>query len=151
MDTLSYRTVSANKETVEKQWILINAEGQVLGRLASQTAKILRGKNKPYFTPHVDCGDNVVIINAEKVVLTGNKLEGKDYVHYSGYPGGDKHHSPKEMLKKRPTYLIEEAVKNMLPKTKLGRAIFGNLHVYAGPEHPHQGQAPKEIDINTIK
>jgi len=151
MDTLSYRTISANKETVEKQWILLNAEGQVLGRLASHAAKMLRGKNKPYYTPHVDCGDNVVIINAEKVLLTGNKLDGKDYVHYSGYPGGDKHHTPREMLKRRPTYLVEEAIRGMLPRTRLGRAIFGNLHVYAGPEHPHQGQAPKEIDINTIK
>lgn len=151
MDTLSYKTISANKETVEKQWVLINAEGLVLGRLASHAAIILRGKNKPYYTPHVDCGDNVVIINAEKVVLTGNKMTGKEYVTYSGYPGGDKHHSPKSMLKHKPTYLVEEAIRGMLPRTRLGRAIFGNLHVYVGPDHPHQGQAPKEIDINTIK
>jgi len=151
MDTLSYRTISANKETADKQWVLINAEGQVLGRLASRVAKMLRGKNKPNYTPHADCGDYVVIINAEKVVLTGKKLTDKQYVHYSGYPGGDKHYSPKEMFKRRPTYVVEEAVRGMLPKTRLGRAIFGNLHVYAGPDHPHQGQAPKEIDINTIK
>ncbi len=151
MDTLSYRTISVNKETADKQWILINAEGQVLGRLASHVAKMLRGKNKPSYTPHADCGDYVVIINAEKVVLTGKKLTDKEYVHYSGYPGGDKYHSPMEMLKRRPTYVIEEAVRGMLPRTRLGRAIFGNLHVYAGPEHPHQGQSPKEIDINTIK
>jgi large subunit ribosomal protein L13 len=151
MDTLSYRTISASKETVDKQWILINAEGQVLGRLASHVAKMLRGKNKPYYTPHADCGDNVVIINAEKVLLTGKKLTDKEYVHYSGYPGGDKYHSPEEMFRKRPTYVVEEAVRGMLPRTRLGRAIFGNLHVYAGPEHPHQGQSPKEIDINTIK
>jgi large subunit ribosomal protein L13 len=151
MDTLSYRTISVNKETADKQWILINAEGQVLGRLASHVAKMLRGKNKPFYTPHADCGDYVVIINAEKILLTGKKLTDKVYVHYSGYPGGDKHTSPQEMLKRRPTYVVEEAVRGMLPRTRLGRAIFGNLHVYAGPEHPHQGQAPKEIDINTIK
>jgi large subunit ribosomal protein L13 len=151
MDTLSYRTISVNKETADKQWILINAEGQVLGRLASHVAKMLRGNNKPFYTPHADCGDYVVIINAEKILLTGKKLTDKVYVHYSGYPGGDKHTSPQEMLKRRPTYVVEEAVRGMLPRTRLGRAIFGNLHVYAGPEHPHQGQAPKEIDINTIK
>jgi len=151
MDTLSYRTISANKETVEKQWVLLNAEGQVLGRLASHAAKMLRGKNKPYYTPHVDCGDNVVIINAEKVVLTGKKMTDKEYITYSGYPGGKKIHSPAELMKKRPIAVVEEAVRGMLPRTRLGRAIFGNLHVYAGPEHPHQGQAPKEIDINTIK
>lgn len=151
MDTLSYRTISVNKETANKQWVLINAEGQVLGRLASHVAKMLRGKNKPFYTPHADCGDNVVIINAEKVLLTGKKMTDKEYVHYSGYPGGDKYHSPKEMMKKRPTYVVEEAVRGMLPRTRLGRAIFGNLYVYAGSEHPHQGQSPKEIDINTIK
>jgi large subunit ribosomal protein L13 len=151
MDTLSYRTISVNKETADKQWVLVNAEGQVLGRLASHVAKMLRGKNKPFYTPHSDCGDYVVIINAEKILLTGKKLTDKVYVHYSGYPGGDKHTSPQEMLKRRPTYVVEEAVRGMLPRTRLGRAIFGNLHVYAGPEHPHQGQAPKEIDINTIK
>lgn len=151
MNTLSYKTISAKKETVEKQWILIDAEGQVLGRLASKAAKMLRGKNKPYYTPHVDCGDNVVIINAEKVLLTGKKMTDKVYMTYSGYPGGDKYHSPLELLKKRPIAVIEHAIRGMLPRTRLGRAIYGNLHVYAGPEHPHQGQAPKEIDINTIK
>jgi len=151
MDTLSYRTISAKKETVEKQWVLLNAEGQVLGRLASHAAKMLRGKNKPYYTPHVDCGDNVVIINAEKIVLTGKKMTDKEYITYSGYPGGKKIHSPEELMKKRPIAVVEEAIRGMLPRTRLGRAIFGNLHVYAGPEHPHQGQAPKEIDINTIK
>jgi large subunit ribosomal protein L13 len=151
MDTLSYRTISAKKETVVKEWVLLNAEGQVLGRLASHAAKMLRGKNKPYYTPHVDCGDNVVIINAEKIVLTGKKMTDKEYITYSGYPGGKKIHSPEEMLKKRPIAVVEEAIRGMLPRTRLGRAIFGNLHVYAGAEHPHQGQAPKEIDINTIK
>jgi len=151
MDTLSYRTVSANKETVEKQWILINAEGQVLGRLASMAAMILRGKKKTYYTPHVDCGDNVIVINAEKVVLTGNKMEKKEYVTYSGYPGGQKIHSPKELMRKKPTAVVEEAIRGMLPKNRLGREIFRNLYVYAGSEHPHQGQQPKEIDINSIK
>ncbi|MCK9398398.1 MAG: 50S ribosomal protein L13 [Bacteroidales bacterium] len=151
MDTLSYRTISAKKETVVKEWVLLNAEGQVLGRLASHAAKMLRGKNKPYYTPHVDCGDHVVIINAEKIVLTGNKMTGKEYVTHSGYPGGKKIHSPAELLKKRPTAVVEEAIRGMLPRTRLGREIYRNLHVYAGPEHPHQGQSPKEIDINTIK
>jgi len=151
MDTLSYRTISAKKETVVKEWVLLNAEGQVLGRLASHAAKMLRGKNKPYYTPHVDCGDNVVIINAEKIVLTGKKMTDKEYITYSGYPGGKKIHSPEELMKKRPIAVVEEAIRGMLPRTRLGRAIFGNLHVYAGTEHPHQGQAPKEIDINTIK
>ncbi|MBW6461091.1 MAG: 50S ribosomal protein L13 [Bacteroidales bacterium] len=151
MDTLSYRTISANKETIQKEWVLLNAEDQVLGRLASHAAKMLRGKNKPYFTPHVDCGDNVVIINAEKVKLTGKKLTDKEYVTYSGYPGGQKFHSPKELLVKKPTAVVEEAIRGMLPKNRLGRALFRNLHVYAGPEHLHQAQKPKEIDINSIK
>ena len=151
MDSLSYRTISANKETVKKEWVLINAEGQVLGRLASMAAMILRGKKKTYYTPHVDCGDNVIVINAEKVVLTGNKMEKKEYVTYSGYPGGQKIHSPKELMRKKPTAVVEEAIRGMLPKNRLGREIFRNLYVYAGSEHPHQGQQPKEIDINSIK
>ena len=151
MDTLSYRTVSANKETVKKEWVLINAEGLIVGRLASKAAMILRGKKKTYYTPHVDCGDYVIIINAEKIVLTGNKMTNKEYVTYSGYPGGQKIHSPKEMLRKRPVAVVEEAIRGMLPKNRLGREIFRNLHVYAGNEHPHQGQQPKEIDINSIK
>jgi large subunit ribosomal protein L13 len=151
MDTLSYRTVSANKETVKKEWVLINAERLVVGRLATQAAMILRGKKKTYYTPHVDCGDNVIIINAEKVVLTGKKMDDKEYVTYSGYPGGQKIHSPKELLRKRPVAVVEEAIRGMLPKTRLGREIFRNLYVYAGNEHPHQGQQPKEIDINSIK
>jgi large subunit ribosomal protein L13 len=136
---------------VKKEWVLINAEGQVLGRLASMAAMILRGKKKTYYTPHVDCGDNVIVINAEKVVLTGNKMEKKEYVTYSGYPGGQKIHSPKELMRKKPTAVVEEAIRGMLPKNRLGREIFRNLYVYAGSEHPHQGQQPKEIDINSIK
>jgi large subunit ribosomal protein L13 len=151
MNTLSYRTISAKNETVKKEWVLLNAEGQVLGRLASHAAKMLRGKNKTYYTPHIDCGDNVVIINAEKVLLTGNKMTGKEYVTHSGYPGGQKIHTPLELMRKKPTAVVEEAIRGMLPKNRLGREIFRNLHVYAGPEHPHQAQQPKEIDINSIK
>jgi len=151
MDKLSYKTVSANKESVKKEWILIDAENQVLGRLASHVAKILRGKNKPLFTPHADCGDNVIIINAEKVKLTGNKLENKEYVRHSGYPGGQRVRTPLELLKKKPTFIVEHAVKGMLPRNKLGRALFRNLYVYTGTEHQHAAQQPKVLDINTIK
>jgi len=151
MDTLSYKTVSANKETVNKEWVLIDAENEVLGRLASATAKILRGKNKPGFTPHVDCGDNVIIINADKVRLTGNKMTQKEYVRHSGYPGGQKFINPKQLSAKKPTAMVEYAVRGMLPKSRLGRAIFRNLHVYAGAEHNHDAQKPKEIKLNEIK
>ncbi|MBN1339004.1 MAG: 50S ribosomal protein L13 [Bacteroidales bacterium] len=151
MDTLSYKTISANKETVRKEWILIDAENQVLGRLSSHVAKILRGKNKAYFTPHVDCGDNVIIINAEKVKLTGNKWEDKKYIRHTGYPGGQRERTPNELLVKKPTAIIEHAVKGMLPRNRLGRDLFRNLHVYAGPEHPHAAQKPTTLDINTIR
>jgi large subunit ribosomal protein L13 len=151
MDTLSLRTKSANKETVTKNWILIDAENEILGRLASRAAKILRGKNKPYYTPHVDCGDNVIIINAEKIRLTGNKLENKIYVRHTTYPGGQRLTSAREMLAKKPISPVEKAIKGMLPRTRLGREIYRNLHVYAGPEHPHEAQKPTEIKLNTIK
>ncbi|MFO8055594.1 MAG: 50S ribosomal protein L13 [Bacteroidales bacterium] len=151
MDTISYKTKSARKETVEKDWILIDAEDQVLGRLASKSAYILRGKHKPDFTPHVDGGDYVVIINAEKVKLTGAKMTDKQYVRHTGYPGGQRFSTPEEMLKKHPERVIEKAVKGMLPKNRLGNKIFGNLFVYAGEEHPHQGQKPTKTDLNTIK
>ncbi len=151
MDTLSYKTVSANRATVTKEWVLVDATDVVLGRLASKVAKILRGKNKPSFTPHVDCGDNVVIINAEKVRLTGNKLNDKIYLSYSGYPGGQKKQTPAELLSKYPERLIEKAVKGMLPKNRLGSKIFGNLKVYVGSEHKQEAQSPKVIDLNTIK
>jgi large subunit ribosomal protein L13 len=147
MDTLSYKTVSANAETVNKEWVLIDAEDQILGRLASKVAKLLRGKHKPNFTPHVDCGDNVVIINAEKIKLTGLKWEDKEYIRHSGYPGGQRSRSPKEMLEKRPEFIIEHAVKGMLPKSRLGSQLFRNLYVYAGPEHQQQAQKPKEIKL----
>ncbi len=151
MDTLSYKTVSANKETVIKEWILIDAENEVLGRLASKVANVLRGKNKPSFTPHVDCGDNVVIVNAEKIKLTGNKMNDKVYVRHTGYPGGQRFASPKELLARKPISVIEMAVKGMLPKNTLGSTLFRNLHVYAGTEHPHQAQSPKVTKLNTIK
>ena len=147
MESLSYKTISANAANVDKQWVLIDATDAVLGRLASQVAKILRGKNKPSFTPHVDCGDNVVIINAEKVKLTGNKLSDKQYVRHSGYPGGVRVTTPAEYLKKKPEFIIEKAVKGMLPKGPLGRQMLKKLHVYAGPEHNHAAQKPETLDI----
>jgi large subunit ribosomal protein L13 len=151
MDTLSYKTVSANKETVTKEWLLIDADGMVLGRLASEVAKLLRGKYKPNYTPHVDCGDNIVIINAEKVKLTGNKLDDKTYIRHSGYPGGQRSRTAKEVLAKFPERLIENAVKGMLPKNRLGSQLFRNLYVYVGPEHKQEAQQPKEYKINTNK
>ena len=151
MDTLSYKTVSANRATVTKEWVLVDATDVVLGRLASKVAKILRGKNKPSFTPHADCGDNVVIINAEKVRLTGNKLNDRIYLSYSGYPGGQRKQTPAELLAKYPERLIEKAVKGMLPKNRLGSKIYGNLKVYVGSEHKQEAQNPKLIDLNTIK
>ncbi len=151
MNTLSYKTVSVNKENANKKWVVIDAEGQILGRFASEVAMILRGKRKPCYTPHSDCGDNVIIINAEKIQLTGKKMDEKYYVHYTGYPGGQRVRNVKEQLNRKPIAVIEHAVKGMLPKTKLGAAIFRNLYVYAGPNHPHEAQKPTELKINTIK
>ena len=151
MNTLSYKTVSANKATVEKEWVLVDAEGQTLGRLASVVALMLRGKHKTSFTPHVDCGDNVIVINAEKVTLTGAKMTDKEYIRHTGYPGGQRIVKADELMKKHPTRLIEYAVKGMLPKNRLGSAIFRNLYVYEGPEHKHEAQKPKSIDLKTIK
>ncbi|NLA15143.1 MAG: 50S ribosomal protein L13 [Bacteroidales bacterium] len=148
MNTLSYKTVSANKATVTKEWVVIDATDQVLGRLATKAAYLLRGKHKPNFTPHVDCGDNVIIINAEKIRLTGNKLDQKTYVRHTGYPGGQRKETAKELLKRRPLALVERAIKGMLPKTRLGSELFRNLYVYEGPEHPHQAQEPKQINVN---
>lgn len=147
MDTLSYKTVSANKTTVNKEWVIIDAEGAVLGRLATKIANMLRGKHKTDFTPHVDCGDNVIVLNAEKVVLTGEKWSDKQYVRYTGYPGGQRFTSAKEMLKKNPIGLVENAVRGMLPKNRLGRALFKNMHVYVGATHPHEAQKPKIIEL----
>ena len=151
MESLSYKTISANAATVTKEWVLIDATNAVLGRLAAQVAKILRGKDKPSFTPHVDCGDNVIIINAEKVRLTGKKLTDKEYVRHSGYPGGIRLTTPAEYLNKNPEFIIEKAVKGMLPRTRLGAAQMRNLKVYAGGEHPHAAQAPRTINLNEIK
>ena len=151
MDTLSYKTKSANLDNIHKEWFLVDAEKEVLGRLASKVAGILRGKNKANFSPHMDCGDNIIIINAEKIRLTGNKLTKKEYLSFSGYPGGQKIATAKELLAKKPTSLIEKAVKGMLPKNKLGDAIIKNLHVYAGAEHPHEAQKPKNLKIGSIK
>ncbi len=151
MNTLSYKTISANKDTVNKEWVIVDAENQILGRLASKVAKIIRGKNKANYTPHVDCGDNVVIINAEKILLTGNKMDAKQYVRHTGYPGGQRFTTAREMMAKKPNALIEKAVKGMLPKNRLGDALFRNLHVYTGGEHPHQAQQPTKINLNTIK
>ena len=145
MNTLSYKTVSANKNTVNKEWIVVDAEGEILGRLASKIAMAIRGKNKPSYTPHVDCGDNVIFINADKIKLTGNKLGDKVYVRYTGYPGGQRFISPKELLEKHPTRVLEKAVRGMLPKNRLGRKLFNNLFVYAGPEHKHEAQNPKPV------
>jgi large subunit ribosomal protein L13 len=151
VDALSYKTKSANKATVNKGWYVVDATNEVLGRLSSKVAKILRGKNKPDFTPHVDCGDNIIIINAEKVRLTGNKMSDKEYVRYTGYPGGQRIELAEDILKKNPARLIEISVKGMIPKNKLGNAIIKNLHVYVGSEHPHHAQQPKELNLNTIK
>lgn len=150
MDTLSYKTVSANRKTVTKEWVLVDAENQTLGRLASEVAKMIRGKHKANFTPHVDCGDNVVVINAEKIKLTGNKMEEKTYISYSEYPGGQKSITAAQLLKKKPIALVERAVKGMLPRNRLGRALFTNLHVVEGTEHDFVAQKPKEIKLNTL-
>ena len=135
---------------MEKKWLVIDATDLALGRLSSRIALILRGKNKPGFTPNVDCGDNVIVINAEKVALKGKKMTNRVYTRYTGYPGGQRFSTPAEILAKRPTELIRRAVKGMLPKTRLGDKVLGNLYIYAGPEHPHQAQNPTEIKLNEI-
>jgi large subunit ribosomal protein L13 len=151
VDTLSYKTVSLNSATVDKQWFVIDATDLVLGRLASRIALILRGKNKPGFTPHVDCGDNVIVVNADKVVLTGKKMTDRVYLRHTGYPGGQRSTTPEKILaSSHPERLVERAVRGMLPKNRLGAKLFGNLYVYTGPEHPHQAQNPKEIKLTEI-
>lgn len=151
MDTLSYKTISANKATAQKEWVVIDASGQTLGRMASKVAKLLRGKYKPSFTPHVDCGDNVIIINADKVVMTGNKWNDRVYLRYTGYPGGQREATPATVLEKGADRLMLKVVKGMLPKNRLGAALLKNLYVYAGNEHIHEAQQPKTIDINSLK
>ena len=153
MNTLSYKTISANKETVNKEWVVIDASGQVVGRLCSKVAKLLRGKYKPNFTPHVDCGDNVILINAAKVVFSGKKETDKVYTRYTGYPGGQRFNTPAE-LRKRPfgaDRIIRHAAKGMLPKGPLGRSLMDNLYIFDGTEHNMQAQKPKAIDINQYK
>ncbi len=150
MDTQSYKTVSLNAATVDKKWVVIDATDLALGRLASRVALVLRGKTKPGYTPHVDCGDNVIVVNAEKVALGGKKMTDRVYVRYTGYPGGQRFTTPKEILATRPAELVRRAVKGMLPKTRLGADLINNLYVYAGPEHPHQAQTPKEIKLDEI-
>ncbi len=151
MDTLSYKTVSANKQTADKKWLLVDAEGQTVGRLASKVAKLIRGKHKPNFTPHADCGDNVIVINAEKVSFSGTKLVDKEYVRYTGYPGGQRSLTALEVLQKHPERLIEKAVKGMLPKNTLGRQLFTNLKVYVGPSHKNEAQQPQVINLDSFK
>lgn len=145
MNTLSYKTISANKETAQKEWVVVDAQGEVLGRLASQIASLIRGKHKTNFTPHVDCGDNVIVINADKVRLTGAKMTDKVYTRHTGYPGGQRFTSPRLLLEKHPERIIEHAVKGMLPKNRLGRRLYTNLYVYAGDQHPHEAQQPTAV------
>lgn len=151
MNTLSYKTVSATKETADKQWLVIDAEGEVLGRLASKVATLLRGKHKTCYTPHADCGDYVIVINSEKVRLTGKKMTDKQYIHHTGHPGGQRARTPRQLLATKPFALVEEAVRGMLPKNTLGRDLFRNLKVFVGPEHNHEAQQPKVINFNEIK
>ena len=150
MDTLSYKTISANKSTVNKLWVLVDAEGQTLGRLASKVAILIRGKHKPNFTPHVDCGDNVIVINAAKINLTGKKWEDKQYIRYTGYPGGQRSLSANQLFDKNPSSIIEKSVKGMLPKNKLGSALFRNLYVYNDSDHTQEAQKPVSINLNDI-
>jgi len=151
VNTQSYKTISANVKTVQKDWVVVDAEDQILGRLASKVARIIRGKNKPSFTPHVDCGDNVIVINAEKVKLSGNKMEEKLYIRHTGFPGGQRELTAEQLLRKKPEAMVEKAVKGMLPKNKLGSKLFNNLHVVVGTEHKHEAQKPKKINLDDIK
>ncbi len=151
MNTLSFKTVSVNKATAQKEWVLVDATDLVLGRMCSKVAKLLRGKYKPSFTPHVDCGDNVIIINADKIQLTGNKWTGRVYVRHTGYPGGQREFTPADMFAKSPERLVKKVVKGMLPKNRLGDKLLGNLYVFAGSEHNMQAQQPKQIDLNSLK
>jgi len=151
VDTLSYKTLSANKETADKQWFVVDAEGQTLGRMASKIAKVLRGKYKTNFTPHADCGDYVIILNAGKIVMTGMKMTDREIFSYTGYPGGQKRVSPIEMLAKDETSVVRHAIKGMLPKNKLGAAILRNCYIYSGSEHNQEAQNPKTLNLNDLK
>ena len=153
MDTLSYKTISANKETVQKEWVVVDATDQVVGRFCSKVAKMLRGKYKPNFTPNVDCGDNVIIINAEKVRFTGKKETDKIYTRYTGYPGGQRFNTPADLCTRKNGIdkMLRHAIKGMLPKGILGRSLMDNLFIFEGPEHNKAAQKPKNIDINQYK
>ncbi len=153
MNTLSYKTISVNKETAKKEWVVVDASNQIVGRLCSKVAKLLRGKYKPTFTPHVDCGDNVIIINADKIIFSGNKETDKVYTRYTGYPGGQRFNTPAQLRQKKDgaERIIRHAVKGMLPKGPLGRSLMSNLYVYEGSEHKQEAQQPKSIDINQYK
>lgn len=147
MNTNSYKTFTATPDDINKKWVLFDAEGQILGRLASRVATILRGKHKPEFTPHMDTGDNVIVINAEKIELSGDKMQEKQYFRHTGYPGGERFTTAEEKMEKDPTFLIRNAVKGMLPKNKLSRKLMSNMRIYAGPEHPHEAQQPEKIEL----
>ena len=151
MDTLSYKTLSANKETSKKEWFVVDAENQILGRMASKISMVLRGKNKTNFTPHADCGDYVIVINAEKVVMTGKKMTDREIFSHTGYPGGQKRLTPIQMLEKDGTSILKHAVKGMLPKNRLGAAILKNLYIYSGSDHKHEAQKPKVLNLNDLK
>lgn len=151
MDTLSYKTISANKATVQKEWVVVDATDLILGRMGSKVAKLLRGKYKTNYTPHVDCGDNVIIVNAEKVKLTGKKWSDRVYLSHTGYPGGQREITPEKLMEKSPEKLIKKVVKGMLPKNRLGAVLLGNLYVFGGAEHNMQAQQPKVIDLNALK
>ncbi len=151
MNTPTYKTISANNQTVKKEWVIVDADNQIVGRLATQVAMVLRGKHKASYTPHVDCGDNVIIINAEKVIFTGKKFEDKEYVRHTGFPGGQRFSTPEKVFQKDPTQVLHKALKGMLPKNRLGRALQTNVYIYTGTNHPHEAQQPKELKINTKK
>lgn len=147
MNSLTYKTISANNSTVERKWWIVDATDLILGRMCTEITNVLRGKNKAYFTPHVDCGDYVIVINAEKIRLTGKKMKEKQYVRYTGYPGGQKFATPEQLLQSKPAFVIENAVKGMIPKNKLGSQVYTKLFVYAGGEHPHTAQKPEQLKI----
>ena len=151
MDTLSYKTLSINKENADKKWWVVDAQGQTLGRMASKIAKVLRGKYKANYTPHADCGDYVIVVNAEKIIMTGNKMDKREIFSHTGFPGGQKRTTPTEMLLKDGTSVVKHAIKGMLPKNKLGRAIFKNCYIYAGAEHTQEAQKPKALNLNDLK
>ena len=150
MNKLSYKTVSANSNTVDKKWLLVDVAGLPLGRAASAVASLLRGKHKPNFTPHVDCGDNIIVLNSDKIILTGQKWKQKQYIRHTGYPGGQRNLSAEQVHKKNNTRLIEKSIKGMLPKNKLGAELFRNLRVYPGDQHQQEGQNPTNININDL-